>query len=394
MIKRLVSGVLVYLVFAIPSVAYANFGLGPCCPPSVCGIIPCDSGCAGAAINQMGSNVASGLNNLNSAHQDLTSAVQDAIDAMTDLGTDLNDALLDQNQDILEGISASTSKIELSNNAASKSLERLSDHSVKTVVNALKQIEIARSTSDNNRMFGDSANPISGETGVNQARAIKTLNIQSVQLIEESTKEFIDYLNDANGTASGAGTSQHRMQSLAQLTTFDRLDRLLTADVLDSDQLQNMQLLIALSVSKYSFPMPGAVPDDDYQLRRKREISMLAIVYAGLMNAAVSKAGLVDTSWAGFYQDVVENQQGNTSLAGYYKADVNGRLTDPEWWGSILRLSNTGLQREKTYSAVLSSNLKMRLDNLSSTSNDLLSIIMSKRFEEDSESLNQMFKSL
>ena len=384
----------IFILVCLPSISYANFGLGPCCPPSVCGIIPCDSGCAGAAINQMGTNISSGFNNLSSAHQDLTSAVQDAIDAMTDLGTDVNDALMNQNSDLMDGLSASTAKIELSNNVATKSLERLADHSISSLVNALKEIEIARSTSENNRLFGDNANPVSGETGANQAIAIKTLNTQFNQILISSTEEFVDYVNDENSTSSGAGNGQHRMQSLTMLADNDRLDRILTSRVLEGDEFQSLQLLIGLAVSKYPLVEDKSILDETYNLRRKREISLLAMTYSGLLNASMSKVGLVDASWADYYQDANTNQSGDTSLIAFYEADINGRLTDPEWWGSILRLNQIGLQREKTYQTAVSGHLKVQLDNLSSSSNDLLALILAKKQEAKAEGLSGAHKSL
>lgn len=395
MLKRYFLWFCLLFSATLSPMAFANFGFGPCCPPSVCGIIPCDSGCAGAAINQMGTNVANSLNQLNSAYQNLTSAAQDAIDSMNNLGTDVNDALLQQNQDLLDGLSASTNKIELANVQASKSIERNTDHTVKSFVLALKEIEIARAASENNRFFGDMAQPISGETGADQASAVKRIYVQTNQLLEETTEGFLEYIEDSNGTRSGAGTGQHRMLSLKGLSDFNNLSRLLTASTLDEQDFQGLQTLVGLSVSRYPLPKKDDSPRYlDYELERKRYIAMLGIAYHSLILPATTRAGVDDGAWAKYYQDVNVNAEGKVGLEGFYEAEINGKLSDPEWWGSVLRLNPAGLEREKTYQAALSLQMKDRLGELSQTSNELMAILLAKKSEAKAKELKTNFEQL
>ncbi len=391
--KYITSFFFIFLFFGAPS-AMANFGFGPCCPPSACGIIPCDSGCAGAAINQMGTAVANALNSLNSAYQDLSSGVQDTMDSMNDLGTDVGDALTQQNDDLLNGISASTNRIELANVAASKSLERNADHTNISFVNALKEIEIARASSENIKLYGDMAQPVGGDTGTNQARSIKKQITQMKQISESSTTDFIKYLNDENNTASGAGKGQHRMQSLKTLEDFDKLHRILTETTLDEIDFQNLQSVIGLAVSKYPLVESTKPNDTEYEISRRRHVAMLAMAYNALLVPTSSRLGLDDASWSAFYQDVKPNAEGNIGLTGFYHAEINGKVSDPEWWGSTLRLNEAGLEREKVYQSAISLQLKNRLGLISESSNELMALLLAKKTETAARNLNETFEQL
>ncbi|MFA0809396.1 hypothetical protein [Microbulbifer epialgicus] len=371
----------------------ANFGFGPCCPPSVCGIIPCDSGCAGAAINQMGTNVSNSLTQLNSAHQNLTSAVQDSIDSMSDLGTDINDVLIQQNQDLLDGFSASTNRIELANLQALKSSEANTEHLVRSFVHALKEREVARAVSENNLIFGDASQPVSGESGAEQAEAIKRVNVQIKQLLEESTNGFMSYINDSNNTYSGAGIGQHQVNALKSISEFNNLASILTKDVLDQTDFQKLQVLIGLIVSQY--PLANMELNSqyvDYELERKRHISMLGIVYSSLLIPATARTGLVSGEWKKYYHDTEENEEGYLGLQNLYDAEVNGRLTDPEWWASVLRLNQTGLEREKIFQMGLSLQMNERLSSISQSSNQLMAVLLANKSESYAKNLLKKYE--
>jgi hypothetical protein len=387
------SFLVIFFFFTTPN-ALANFGFGPCCPPSVCGIIPCDSGCAGAAINQMGSAIANALNSLNSAYQDLSSGVQDTMDSMNDLGADVGDALVQQNDDLLSAISASTNKIELANVIASKSLERNADHTNISFVSAQKEIEIARASSENIKVYGDMTNPVGGDTGTNQAQSIKKLITQMKQVSKSSTTDFIKYLNDENNTASGAGIGQHRMQSLTTLESFDKLHSMLTETTLDEIDFQNLQSLIGLVVSKYPLKESTKPNDTEYEISRRRHVAMLAMVYNALLVPTSSRMGLDDASWADFYQDVNPNVEGKIGLTGFYHAEINAKISDPEWWGSTLRLNEVGLEREKVYQSAISLQLKNRLGLISESSNELMAVLLAKKTETATRNLSVTFKQL
>lgn len=392
-IYRAVLAILLFL--GTTQIANANFGFGPCCPPSMCGIVPCDSGCAGAALNQMGTNVANALNQLNTAHQNLSDAVQDSIDSMNDIGSDVGDALLDQNEDLLNGLSASTNKIELANNQASKAIERNTDHLVKSFILALKESEVSRSVAENNRIYGDMAQPVSGEIGTNSAEIIKQLLVQSEQLIEGSSKGFIEYISDANNTKSGGGAGQHRAVSLKDLDEFSQLSKMLTEETLEESDFKNLQQLVSLAVSRYPLSNKSNDPQFlEYELERKRYISSLEIIYASFIKSAVMRAGLVSGADQNYYQSWKQNADGKISLNSYYKSEVNGRLTDPEWWGAVMRLNSAGLEREKTYQNAISMKLNDSLMGLSNNSGQLFSLLLLKSAESQSKNLKPVYENL
>jgi len=381
--------VVVCLLLQAPS-ATANFGFGPCCPPSVCGFIPCDSGCAGAAINQMGAAVANSLNGLNSSYQNITNGIQDTMDSMTNLGADGVSSLTQQNNKLLVALSAATNRIELANTVVAKTLERNADHTNTSFVNALKQMEVARATSENIKMFGGLSQPVSGDTGTNQALAIKKINVQMSQISSSSTIDFIRYLKDENDTISGAGMGQHRTRSLKALSDFDRLYRFLTDSTLDDDDFKSLQMVIGLITSKYPLAESSLAADIEYGIERKRHIAMLAMAYHALLMPASSRIGLDDADWAGFYQDVDPNAQNKIGLTGFFHAEINGKVSDPEWWGAVRRLTVAGLEREKVYQSALSSQLKDRLALMSETSNGLMALLLIKKTEYAAKKLKQI----
>tara|TARA_R110002072_G_scaffold303138_2_gene495479 strand:+ start:16732 stop:17886 length:1155 start_codon:yes stop_codon:yes gene_type:complete len=383
-----------FLLFILPFNASANFGLGPCCPPSVCGIIPCDSGCAGAAISQMGTSVSQTLSNLDSAYQDLSSKAQDTIDSMNDLTRDVNQELLQQNERLLSSLSAATNKIELANLASAKSLERNTDHTVKSLTSSLKEMEISRIASENNSFFGDLSQPVSGIVGVNKAKSVQKISVQTLQVAESSTKNFIKYISDEQQTFSGAGRGQHRMQSLSSLSKFDKLYPMLIESTMDDDVFQNIQTILALTVSKEPYVKSSLLLDEGYELARHRQIAMLGMVYHSLITPIASRMGTDEASWSDFYQDIKPNTQGKTGLTGLLQGEVLGKVSDPEWWGATLRLNESGLLRENVFQAALSLQLKDRLSSISESSSQLLAIILAEKVGNESERLNRVFEQL
>jgi len=388
--KKTIFSLFVFSFICNVQTVKANFGFGPCCPPSLCGIIPCDSACAGAAINQMGVSVTSAINTLNSAYNDQTSAMQDAVNSLTNVGTAVSDVLTNQTSNINSGLSASTSKIELAYTSSSKSLERTADFNVQTFVNAIGEIEVARAATGNRLSFGDLAQPLSGLNGANQAAAIKKLYVQTQQIGAVTTSEFMGFLNDVNQTNSSAGSNFHILRSTKLLDSFSRLSYALTSTTIEQADFEQLQKVLGLATS--SQPLPKAIlPNDlNYELAKRRYISMLAISYQSLFLASSSKMGLDDGVWADNYQDLEGNSDGKVSLSAFYHAETEGRLANSEWWGSVKRLNDSGLRRENIYEKALSLKLKSSLAELSESKNRISAIFLSKKMDEKKINLKRL----
>jgi len=374
--------------------AKANFGFGPCCPPSMCGIIPCDSGCAGRAINQMGTNVSNAINSLNQSYSNLSQATQEAVDSMVNIGTDISQALTDQNNSIVNGFSASTNKIELALLQRGKTIERNSDFAARSIANLLKEVEVARASSDNISIFGDMSHPLSGDIGVNQASAMKKLYTQQKQIRLESVNYFNSYLNDGNDTSKGAGSGYHTLNVLKLLDNFDRVERAINSNVVSEEDFGSLQQLLALLVSSYPLPSAELPSETEYELDRKRYIAQLNVIYNGLLSATISKSGLDDAQWAAYYLDLDESSEGMVSMRSTLKGDIEGRLSNSEWWGAVRRLNETGLKRELAYQNGLSLLLEKQLTNLNKSSNSVTSIHASSILKASSNELRQQNKSL
>ncbi len=360
-----------------------SFGFGPCCPPSTCGIVPCDRRCAGPSIRQMGILVSGAADGLSAVYETLGKDLLDVVQSMSNLGIDITDAYTTRNNDLLKGLEASTARIEMAYAQTEKNLEGYTDHTVTSLVNALTEQSVVRGIEDNRLTIGETTEPVSGDTGANLALTFQTLEAQMAQVLGPSVEGFLHYMKDGNDTVAAAGTGQHRVRSLAALENFDRLDYLLTHTVLDDAHYQSMQDLIGLTVS----PTPmreGDLPlETDYELNRRRHAVMLAIAYGALMMPALSRKGIDNGDWVAYYQDLLRNGSGRAGLTAVYRADIQGRLTDPEWWASVRRLSTTGLQREITYQRAIALHLQDRMDILSQSADQVLAVTLAKRLETE-----------
>ena len=368
MFARYLTG-LTLLGLLISTNASAEFGFGLCCPspPSglvPCGIIPCDNACSGSAINQMGGNVSSSINTLNSSYQDLTRSAQSAIDSMTSLGTVTNNTLATQNMDLLNGLSAASNRIELAYIESTKSLERDADHQVITLNTALKEVETNRAVSENNSSFGELSQPMSGRSGANLAASIKASNALFVQLSTLSTENFYNYINDKKNTISTAGAGLQAAILSAQVDDSGILHPMIAANTLNENDLKNLQRLIALSVSPHPLIPTNQSNNIDYELKRRRYIAKMTMIYQSMIIPALSRSGPNNADGVGYYQNA-------------------------EWWGSVLQLNETGLEREKVYRTALSLQLKDRLGLLSQSSSNLMALLLSVKTEAKAEELQR-----
>lgn len=392
--RRMFAPAVLLVAPLISPTAFAAFGLGPCCPPSLCGMIPCDAMCAGPAITQMGTSVSTQGNNLNTGYQNLGSGVQDVIESMKNMGLDVSDALNTQNNDMLEGLSASSTRLELATTAATKSLERNTDHTVSSLVTALRQQGIGKAAAENQLIIGQQSQPVSGDTGTELALTFHKLGAQMSQAFAAAVAGFANYLNDGNNTVTSAGKGQHAALSLKALDTFDRADFLLTKSVLNDEEFQAMQILMGLMVARAPLPK-GDLPDEtNYELSRRRYTTMMAIAFSGLLQPALARKGIDKGDWVGYYQDLLRNDGGEAGLAALYRADILGRVTDPEWWGSIRRLPPAGLERESTYQTAMSLHLKNRLNTLSQSADQLLAVALAARLQTKAREAAALYQRL
>lgn len=124
---------------------------------------PCIQAAANGAEFTMVSAINTGVTSVQ-ANEAATKALNSAIQA-TD--TAILATLNLNTQQLLQGLSASTNRVELSVQQTSKAVERMTDHTVKSMVSALKQVRVAEEVDENNKAYsGVLAQPLSDRKSV------------------------------------------------------------------------------------------------------------------------------------------------------------------------------------------------------------------------------------
>lgn len=369
------------------------FGLGPCCNGYMCGTIPCDSSCAGQAILNMGSSVSSAANNLTSAYKNLGEAIRTVDESVNKFRVDVISSLDEANQNLLKALSASTAKTELANQQATKSLERNTDYLAKSLKEALKQKSVAGLVSKNNISFGDSAQPLSGTIGADRAKALTTITARSKQVRSAALAGFEDYIGDKNLTAESAGTGIHMMKALKE---FDENGLLNAGDIFSepvtaTDKALLLQRILGYLVVPTPLKKGNVSTDYDYEIERKQYNYISSVAYNSLIKSVIDRTGFADRDWEKYYESYDTAGPTSTdkhSLVSIFNSDVIGRLTDPEWYGSIKRLREAGLYREIAYQNGISSALKYRLGDISMGSKQIYSLWTLRKLKSEANYLN------
>lgn len=366
------------------------WGWGPCCNGYMCGTIPCDSSCAGQAILNMGSSVSAAANNLTSAYERLGEAIKTVDESVNKLRVDVINSLDEYHQDLIKALSASTAKIELANHQSTKVLERNTDYLVKSLKEALKQKSVAGIVSENNISFSDSAQPLSGTIGADRAKVLTTITVRSEQVKNAALAGFADYIGDKKLTAESAGTNIHIMKALKEFDDNGALNvgDIFSEPVTSPDKALSLQRILGYLV--VPSPLKKGNASTDYDLERKQYNYISSVAYNSLIGSVIDRTGFADRDWEKYYESydtVGPTSTDKHSLVSVFNSDVLGKLTSPEWYGSIKRLRKAGLYREITYQNGVSSALKYKLSDISKASNKVYSLITLRRLNTEAKHL-------
>ncbi len=374
-LSRLMTALLPIVILLETGDAYANFGLGPCCSGAPCGIVPCDSSCAGQAITQMGSSVSAAINSLRSAHQRQTNATNDATKAVNGLSKSLINSLNKENQDVLRGLDAATSRIEASVLSFIPTKERLTDHQLNSLKATIQSYFVGSSSADSTRTLGDIAQPVSGELAPERAKEIASLVERRAQISARLVSDFYKYVSDESIAKSGSG-AQLSEKLYLDLKKFNGASALIHANILTKEQEQFYQRLLAYTAS----PEPAKASKDDLSseaqaLLDRRHSIKTSIIFAALSSALSSRIATSDKSWDGIYEDTETTKEGLISLTETLRADVDDRLTNPGYWGAIKTLTSAGVARELVYLNSTNSVLRNLEYDLKSQSTSMIALM-------------------
>ncbi|AEE25269.1 hypothetical protein [Paraglaciecola chathamensis] len=112
---------------AISPIANATFGLGTCCSGVICGIIPCDNECSGAALTSWGASMSSGLDTAAASFNEMTDKTVMTGEGMAEFYTSSTANITEYSVELLAGLDALVDKIDLSILKKQKSLEAMID---------------------------------------------------------------------------------------------------------------------------------------------------------------------------------------------------------------------------------------------------------------------------
>lgn len=336
-------------LFLIPGQSFAAFGLGPCCTGAPCGIIPCDSGCAGQAITQMGSSVTAALSSLQSAYEQQTQVTNDTQESVNSLAQNLVENLNDTHQDQLRGLDAATARIETSLSAFIPARERLTDHKINSMRTILQRYFVASRAADSAKSLGPMAQPVSGESGPERSAAMASLVTRQDQIAARLIQDYYEFIGSDEIADTGSKTLLSEMLDL-DLDSFGGAPALLHVNILSAEQEQFYQRLLAYMVSTTPAKTSGKSPNSETQeLMDKRQAATNSMIFAALSAPLSARVATSPRNWNGLYEDAETSPDGAISLTETLRNDTTDRLTNAEYWGSVKKLSAAGLNRELIY---------------------------------------------
>ena len=118
----MVRFILFSIFLFIPFKSHANFGFGPCCSGYTCGIIPCDSSCAGKAFNSFGTKASQLLSSVNTSSKDLSLSEADVSASVAEMYSSLATSYQSNHESKITALDGVALKLELAQSGLSKSV--------------------------------------------------------------------------------------------------------------------------------------------------------------------------------------------------------------------------------------------------------------------------------
>ena len=375
MIRHLSRLLFFTLCISLSNSSFASFGFGPCCGGFTCGIIPCDTGCSGAAFSSMGSTVSSLYKQWSSLLDDMTKASNDVNSELVDVGVNISNVLTSNHRDVISGLDAKNKTVLATLDQQNKTIQNTGDASIASISNTLKSISIYRNEREIDNMFlGSTAQPATGVLLPNHAKYLKSVVVQRKQVELKFIEAFSDYY-DYMIEMFYFGGKNIAMKEMSL--------------VLDDIELNNPSFIFKGTLSEDDFEphvnyfftsflgMNGIdnglffeTKGNDlyYSLSRANKpkimflMESLAVLYSGYI-------GIPGAPKRSLYFDYKGGPNGNLSQREYIESMVMGPLLSESWYEDVKILNESGLMREYLFTKKLNTFLTeeiRRIDNVAS----------------------------
>ena len=217
----------------------AEFGFGPCCSGATCGVVPCDSTCAGPALNRFGKSFSSLLDHVSEEHKSLTQTTKNAGNAAIGFYSDLAEQKSKNTRNTLVSMGGMTGKVVLSKRQTLKVLQSQYEQVTNLVIKSIKSISNIVRYVNHDRILGNQALPgnlnrLSDDSDKN----LKILKIKKgmetdLQLLMSSTAEFNKRNRKMNVKAVANNPETNFNFSFAKLLLIDGPYPLAPIDVIN-----------------------------------------------------------------------------------------------------------------------------------------------------------------
>jgi len=366
-------------LLVLPAFSYAWV---PCMPF-------CDSGCGGAALQAMGTSIASAMQSQASANQQLLQSINDTTQSSVNLGIDLADTWTTSTMDILSALDARTSKIELAQTMQIKGKEYATDGFNNVFTQALREKFLAEKVNENNRIFSVLSMSETGEIGANAASSIKESYFKSHQHAEAVASNQEQF-----GEELTPGDSSFAVN--ARLTSSEDVYKgylIACEKTLSNDELNQMQTL----VTYISNPKPLPILDhtqnlsskgQEYELKR-RLYNAKSQMISTIVNEIVSHRAQFSSP------DIVQSYVSRSStepelsISETFNSLITGRVSSDGWYLNIKILNEVGLQREMTYLKAEENALLYMLSQRREWRNQLLASIAVEELRQQIDKLKE-----
>ncbi|MCG7639615.1 hypothetical protein [Alteromonas sp. CNT1-28] len=322
----MVRFILFSIFLFIPFKSHANFGFGPCCSGYTCGIIPCDSSCAGKAFNSFGTKASQLLSSVNTSSKDLSLSEADVSASVAEMYSSLATSYQSNHESKITALDGVALKLELAQSGLSKSVSTFFEALVSEFVNALKSQSKLKAVHQNSNSFSEIGNPVFNELIIGTATDLKVALVDKQTFQFETSKKLNAFKNVTSKLHNSSKTKASLRKSIDSVSQdFDILS------IIDDGQniFANLQILEQAKPDKYS---------------------------------AHTNSYLVSNQ--------IKNEA-ERSLSGYLNALSTAPLTEQALIGNTFKLSKSGLERQLIATNQLSNTLfKSYLETLKIRKNE------------------------
>lgn len=325
----------------------------------------CDA-CMQAAAQSASSQMTTSISNVTASvqanvtsTQALNASVQ-ATDAAWQAAINLNST------NYLQGLDASTSRIEGVITQLIKAEVNLSDHEVTSISDIFKQLFNAEQKTITERMLRQEfAQTMSGEIGANRAPLLKQGLVRRDQQWRQMDINFAQW-SDNTTTVDSAGKAITTSMLLTEGDDVFDPTPLLTKNVISEPESLNMQKLITLLAN----PIPEKKMSDNalasnpkapqQELERKLRNAKRSIAFSALSKGLSEREAVIPISendWLQGYTSARPDTNGMTSYREFIESETVGRLTSEGWFEDIKTKTEAGVLREQVYQQAINNHL-------------------------------------